>query len=257
MMVYRAKRRHGTQSGMVRMGAAAILLLIVLVSCDTPLDVITDSDRATNVSATDGEFGDRIEITWTAPDLSESTEDEDEDEEVTINGYDILRASPSGGETILNGNLVDAGATSYVDSGLALQQGVPYEYRVRVIFSNGDVGVSLADTGYAISARDIPVGSRLRLYERDYDTATALSSANGKVWFQFPVQAGWRYEIETVPGDSSPATEVRLLSERKLEPAPKESSDAGSIFTAIRGGLHYVELSGGTGTISIRYLGAE
>ncbi len=231
---------------------------MALTACDTTMAILTDSEQPTNVSATDGEFGDRIEITWTAPDLSESNEEEDEDTEKQLLRYEIERQTITGDQTglISNDYNVDATTTKYTDN--ALQQGVVYEYRVRAVFNDGTYTWSIADTGYAITARDILVGSDLGRYPRDYDTTQAPSNANGKIWFQFPVQTGWRYEIQTVKADSTPAeTDVRLLSETKLEPATEESSEAGSIFTAIRGGFHYVELGGGSGTVTVRYLGAE
>ncbi|HKL21779.1 MAG TPA: hypothetical protein VJ904_08235, partial [Tichowtungia sp.] len=82
--------------------------------------------------------------------------------------------------------------------------------------------------------------------------------ANGTVWFQFPAQQGWRYEIRTISADSSNVvTDIRLLSEDDLEATAKVASTAGFIFTAQRSGVHYVELSGGAGTVAVRYLGVE
>ncbi|MFW5695242.1 MAG: fibronectin type III domain-containing protein [Alkalispirochaeta sp.] len=242
-------------------GLLAVLIVVipVLAGCDTALNALADSDRPTDVSATDGEYGDRIVISWMAPNVSaDDGEEDDGEEEANLVGYDIFRAPSDGGTSAkLNGNLVDPDDTSYVDSGLGLQQGVPYEYTVRAVFSDTDVGgESLPDTGYAITARDIQVGSTLGRYERAYDTSSAPTSAGGKVWFRFPAQQGWEYEVQ-VESTTTDSTDVRLLSEKELEPAPDTSSEAGSIFTAERSGLHYVELAGGSGTVSVRYLGAQ
>ncbi|MEX2443924.1 MAG: fibronectin type III domain-containing protein [Alkalispirochaeta sp.] len=257
MMSRNAQRRNACNRGIGTL-VILIVLSLALAGCDTALAALTDSARPTDVSATDGEYETQVEITWTAPDLSSEEDEKEGSSDRQLLRYELERQTMTGpliGQTHLVYD-IDAGTTEYVDQGLQLNQGILYEYRVRAVFSDETQGVSRPDTGYAITAGDIQLGSSLGRSEYVYNTAAAHATADSKVWFTFLAQQGWRYQVQA---ETSPAetTGVRLLSEKELEPAPENISEAGSIFTAERSGLHYVELHGGSGTVSVRYLGAE
>ncbi|MFO8044029.1 MAG: fibronectin type III domain-containing protein [Alkalispirochaeta sp.] len=242
--------------------------LLSFAGCDTTMDSIGNSDRPTNVSASDGEFSDRIEISWTAPNpVEEDAENGDESPELI--GYDVRRWDAETGsvrlsDTVSRVNPLGSDTTSYVDTRSSLRLGVLYEYEIIAVYSDNTTTSSTIDTGYAISATDIPAGSNLDDHRRSYDTTQAPTAAGGKVWFRLLVQRGWSYEVRAVEDAST--TEVRMLHERQLheqqleEPAqePTEDSETGPYtFTADRNGFYFIELSGGSGTVSVRYLGAQ
>jgi hypothetical protein len=131
-----------------------------------------------------------------------------------------------------------------------------YTYEIEAFYDDGTRATSSPDTGYAITASDISAGSTLGRYVHRYDTTTADSSADGKVWFRLLAQRGWAYEVRA----DSTATDVRFLYEGQLEPAPEslDGSEPGSYtFTAEHSGVHFVELDGGSGSVSVRYLGLD
>lgn len=235
--------------------------LLSFAGCDTTMDSIGNSDRPTNVSASDGEFSDRIEISWTAPNPGE---EEDGNENPELIGYDVRRWDAETGsvrlsDTVSRVNPLGSDTTSYVDTRSSLRLGVLYEYEIIAVYSDNTTTSSTIDTGYAISATDIPAGSNLDDHRRSYDTTQAPTAAGGKVWFRLLVQRGWSYEVRAVEDAST--TDVRMLHERQLEElalAPTEDSETGPYtFTADRNGFYFIELSGGSGTVSVRYLGAQ
>lgn len=228
-------------------------VLLVFTGCDTTVNAITDGERPTNVSATDGEYPNEIRVTWTAPDPAE----DESGDEIAIESYEVFRSTGDDLRGLLEE--IDSGATSYIDQSPSLLQGTKYNYWIRVRFDNGDTKWSDSDTGYAITASEISAGSTLSRHVRTYDAADAPASANGKVWFRLLVQRGWDYEIRADDDSSTTGTTVRFLHEKQLEPASGSSdSETGSYtFTADRNGIYFIELEGGSGSVSVRYLGAN
>ncbi len=88
-----------------------------------------------NVSATDGRFDDKVEITWNAPESGASR-------------YEVYRANEEDGAytDISDGIITDI---QFVDSLTHDEKGAVYYYKVRSITEQGESDFSEADSGYA------------------------------------------------------------------------------------------------------------
>lgn len=220
---------------MSRLLVGAVALLLALMSgCVVVVD--DPEDAPSNVQAEDGASSTSIGVSWDAPRIPEG---------LTLTRYEVERRRNNVTEDTIS---VDAGQTSYRDSNVS-QQGVIYEYRVVAVFSDSSTASSTSDTGYTISSRGISVGSSLGSYPLSYNTASQPATANGNEWLRFLAQAGWTYDVEV-----SGSTTLRLLDSRDLSEMATTTAVGGSAaFVADSSGMVYLELDGGSGTVSIRH----
>lgn len=233
MGVQPGRRRTGRRNAAVIV-APAIAALVIAAGCTV---VVPDADDVPyDVSASDGAYGDRVAISWSAPET-----------ELEIDGYRVERA-PASGVGWSEITTVGADTTSVSDSTIAAR-GVAYQYRVIAELKGGTTGQSDPDTGYAIVSTDVEIGSALGDYRLSYDTTAGELLDGGKVWLRFLAQEGWDYEVEV-----SGSTSIRMLDGDGLEESSSLGAQAGDArFQAAQSGVHYVELDGGQGTVTIRH----
>ena len=213
---------------------AALLVALLAGGCVVVVD--EPEDAPSKVQAEDGSSSTSIGISWDAPRVPEG---------LTLTGYEIERRN----NNILPASIqVDAGETSYRDSGVS-QLGVIYEYRVIAEFSDNSTATSAPDSGYAIISRPVSVGSSLGSYPLSYSTASQPAAAGGKEWLRFLAQEGWIYEVQVSGG-----TALRLLDSRDLSEMASRSPTEGDVaFLADYSGVVYLELDGGSGTVSVKH----
>ncbi|MFO7848940.1 MAG: fibronectin type III domain-containing protein [Spirochaetia bacterium] len=207
--------------------AAAVLLC---AGCESLLDGL--SDRPSNVEATDGEYRDRIEVTW--------DEVNTDGKDYSVDYYEIERR-----ELVVNSNewenwtedWLDTGTdTSYADTSVV--SGKAYQYRVRAVFDNGDSSFSSNSAeGYAMDATSLKVYSSPDEAEGEVDVAAGS-------WVEFPAQKGWIYTITT-----NATVDVYMLGNIR----DAIHSESGTFtFTATKSEIHHIKVGGET-TISVSY----
>lgn len=185
------KKRHSLHRGNQRLRylPAALLLTMVttasLVSCDDIFNSIFDTGAPTSLSASDGKYANRIEVSWSAPSLSS---DKWKDSKVT--GYKVeweWSGSPGSGYDELG-----AGATSSTIN-------VKAEYRAKeysVIVTTEIDGVyegSASDTGFALETFDL-------IWQ---DGGADYSFSGDDRWYVTMLQKGFRYDFVFAPGELS------------------------------------------------------
>lgn len=159
-----------------------LILLLTLAACEDPVGTLFGLDRPGDLTATTGEYPDRIEVTWNAV-----SDREDEDgNTVSVSHYVVERRSP----TTLLDTTTTVEETTFVDN--AVSPGISYTYEVYAVFSgNGETSdTSLPVTGYALITTTLQVYS-----EPNRDKGARLypleSSVSNETWFDFAGQAGW------------------------------------------------------------------
>lgn len=170
--------------------ALVVAAVLASVGCSSTVDSITQ--RPGNVRASQGDFNERIRITWDAviP----------QDDRV-VEAYQVVRSDPGILPVLGFTPTVKAPQTSYLDQGLILgdlDNAKNYTYWVRTRFTDGSVSIwSSPATGYALDQ------DRLKVYQKEASARwSARDSEEG--WYTAFLVAGWVYQvhIDPAPGGS-------------------------------------------------------
>lgn len=220
--------------------AALLAAAFSLTGCEQVVAALL-SDAPTGLEASDGDYADRIVLSWIG--VSDTDADGNPRE---LSYYQVQRDTI----TVAPG---PGTSTSYVDYGPpgGFTIGELYHYRVRAVFADAapsDWAPLLStETGYVMDARSILIHHVPSTYEYTLD---------GGGWFWFPAQEGWVYRVYAT-GSASP---VRLLREDDLEaaeapgggPAVSDHDEYGTYYRYRTDSSreYYLQLSG-SGTVSI------
>jgi len=222
--------RTGHATGKAAAVAIVLVLALITTACE---DVVSDALGLTSVEASDGEYTDRIVVTW-----DPLTKNDAGGNPLTVSSYAVDRSpggvvTPPGGVT----------GTTYTDT--SITPGVSYTYNVTATFSDSSTkSVDLTDSGYAMDA------VTLRIYSSPGDGAVSYSTGAGDEWFNILGQEGWTYRV-TVTGGAV----VSLYREGSVATAiPLLSSEGGTWrYRLPRTGTYHVKLAGGSGTVSVSH----
>ena len=218
------------------MKAVAFLVLGAMVLFSGCEDILRSlADAPTNVEASQGEYRDRVVITWDEVRPTGVKE---------VIGYEVSR-SPGG----LSGDgRVDATTTSYTDTNA--DPGEAYSYTVRARFDDGDVSPSSRTvTGYALEAQ------RLTVYTHEANDGWS-ASRTGVRWYTFAAVAGWEYRITLSGGGASDST-VTVYRRGDIDSPVRTAASYGSAPLEFSPGnvddYHVKVVSSGTVTVRVSY----
>ena len=249
-----AVRRGGAVRRSIMPGAVIVALapalLWVLAACEDPVGTLFGLDRPGDLTATTGEYPDRIEVTWSAV-----SDREDEDgNTVPVSHYMVERDPPFG--PFANPEKVEA--TTFVDT--PVSPGKTHTYRVYAVFSgNGETSdTSLPVTGYALITTTLQVYSEPNRDKgaRSYPLA---SSVNDDTWFDVAGQAGWDYRLEINLNAGITGLDLYRKGDIETEITSYTDLDTGEaqenarVYRLPETGLYHVKLSGGSGTFSVSH----
>lgn len=206
-----------------------LVFLVVSVSCQ---DAVSDALGITSVNASDGEFKDRIAVSWSPVSKTDSAGNT-----IPLSEYEITRTGGAGTQTFTTSE------TSYTDT--AVVPGVSYTYSVTAKFTDGgEIDVVLADTGYAMDALV------LQIYSSAGDGVVNYDGTPDADWFNVLAQEGWTYVV-TVTGGGSP-TLYRIGSITTAVPA---SSAGNGVYTyrVPKSDTYHLRMSGADGTVSVHH----
>lgn len=221
-------QRRGHRGMILRGAALVVLVLLFATSCEWMLE---NPNVPYNVSASDGTYANRVEITWDAPETDQS-----------IDQYDVYRSTNG----LSFSKIGDTTGTSFTDDSSNLLgsfvQETLYYYEIRAVVKS-DTLDSDAETGYALvsSPVDVQVSTDLAIYTTARNATTE--------YFRFLAQEGWDYEVKAVGATLS------MLDASDLSSAPSVATTGGgqAAFSADRSGYFYIKAVGGSGDFSIRH----
>jgi hypothetical protein len=183
-----------------------LILIIALISTNCDLY----PDHPIDLKATDGEYPDKIELSWQGVAYSEDTPEEDVRE---VDYYEIERSEASDFSSITS---FQTTGTTYTDES-GIVPGRNYYYRVYAHFDDGsDSDYSNVDTGYAMDASAIQIGSAQGNYTK---TITSGPTDIDSEWFYFHAQDGWTYNIETYTAGNVVDTDIFLYEDGDISSA--------------------------------------
>lgn len=224
---------------MKRFGVSLAIIVAIGVTTTTGLTSCTDAAGSglgfTSVTATDGTYTDRIDVSWSSISKTDS-----QGNEIPIDRYEIERQEKPTGPIVT----FQSSSTDYTDTGVT--PGLPYEYSVTGYFTDGTSReIVLSDTGYAMDA--VPID----LYASSDDGAIEYDARAVDRWFNFLGQEGWTYTITT----TGAGTALNLYQIGTIEYAETPTMTAGNIVTfKIRDSeIHHIKVTGGEGTIIVNY----
>lgn len=215
-------------TGSAAIRCALILATVVILSgCDQVIQVVLGVEYPTGLEASDGEYRDRIVLTWDGISDTDSNGNPR-----TLSYYVIERDLVA---------IDNATGTSYTDTD-PLVLGQLYDYRIRAVFTDAlSSNWSPVETGYVMDARPALIHHQPFTYE--------YAVSNGD-WLEFPAQEGWYYRVYY----TGSAVPTQLVREGDLTAASPASSSDGSgnyyRYLANSSRLYYLQL-GGSGTVSI------
>jgi hypothetical protein len=218
------------------MAVLAVLLVLLVSSCEQFLQAAFDIDAPSNVEAGDGVYSDRIVITWNGVE-----DDPDADPPKVVSKYEVGRVpdwTPTGGPR-------ETTDTSYTDTDVT--PGVSYSYSVTVVYESGGGNSALfSDTGYAMNAAVLQVYSSPSKGGRSYNASSTAQ------WFNFLAQEGWTYRVTVASG-----TTVTVFRQGSVadgtEVAQKDSGSGYVRYRIPRSDVYHLKLEGGSGTVTVNY----
>lgn len=231
---------------------AALCTAIIFASCQDPVGSLTGG-RPGNLEASQGEYPDRIVLTWSAV-----RDKEDGEDTIRVTGYEIQRDPGWGSPT---GAVREVSDTSYIDTS-SVTRGTSYTYQVRAIYADGTRGVMWSDpaSGYALMTSLLSIYSESTRTKGSRSFDTTPTTAGGEAWFDFAGQAGWVYRVEPLDASGEPLseTEVSLFMKGNIEHAlpdiPAEGADDGSVYFRLPAtDFFHIRLEGGSGTVSVSH----
>ena len=190
------KTSHPSSIGLTL--ACLFLVSLLLTGCEEVLNTILDNPVPVGLEATDGEYKDRIEVSWTEPSL---TSDKWEGYEIT--GYDISWSA--GGDV---SGFFHTDSTSHSIEVLVGNRARLYNIEVTTIVE-GPGGeseeASSSDTGFALETQEL-------LW---YDGGREYSCAGNDAWYVTMLQEGFSYSFAFDGGETG---FVEFYRYKTLEP---------------------------------------
>lgn len=147
--------------------AAALAATIALVGCQDILNSLLDSGAPTGLNASDGDYGDSISVSWSAPDLSS-----DKWKGYSVDHYYVSWDS---------GNYWTTSTSCTIRS---VTPAVSYTVTVEAVLDPSGGG-SASDTGFAMDADDL----------KWYDGGRSYDVSSGEQWYVTMLQKGFSYRF--------------------------------------------------------------
>jgi hypothetical protein len=164
---------------------AAVLVVVLaaaaLVSCMDILNTLLDTAAPLSLSASDGEYGNRIEVDWSAPSLSG-----EKWVGKSITGYVVEWSGPASGSADLS-----ADQTSFALSVGLVNRAKLYTVTVTSVV-NGEEEDSSSDTGFALETYDLVWP----------DGGSEYSFTGAERWYVTMLQEGFSYDFQFLDGNS-------------------------------------------------------
>lgn len=158
--------------------AASLAAILVLSACQDMFNSLFDTAAPTGVSASDGDYADRVEVHWGAPSLSS-----DKWKDYSVDHYDVSWSGPASGSH-------STSSTNYAIPVAAGDRAKYYEITVETTLrklGGGTVwGGSASDKGFAMDAEDL-------IWE---DGGRTYTIAGADRWYVTMLQKGFAYSFE-------------------------------------------------------------
>lgn len=216
------------------------LTSLLLIACTDAVGAILGSDRPGDLTASTGDYPDRIELSWDAVEDKES----EDGETIPVTGYEVQRDP----QWAIGDNTRQTSTESYSDDE-NITPATPYTYRVRAVYSSGPEGSwTIEDVrGYALATTSV------RIYSQKNASKGAVSynASSADRWFDFVAQEGWVYRLYVT--DAATALAVFRKGDIENEITVTDEGEGVYSLRASRTGVYHTQLRGGSGTFSVSH----
>ncbi|MDP3179980.1 MAG: hypothetical protein Q8M76_18860 [Spirochaetaceae bacterium] len=159
--------------------AVSLSAILVLSSCQDMFNSIFDTAAPTGVSASDGDYSDRVEVHWGAPNLSG-----DKWKGYSVDHYDVGWSGPDSGSS---GRITSTSFSIPVSAGdRAVYFEVTVETTLRKLGGSTESGGEASDKGFAMDAENLIWA----------DGGQAYTIAGADRWYVTMLQKGFVYSFE-------------------------------------------------------------
>ncbi|MFH2114016.1 MAG: hypothetical protein ABIJ86_05875 [Spirochaetota bacterium] len=159
----------------------AFITTASLVSCEDLFNSIFDTAAPTSLKASDGKYANRIEVSWSAPDLSSEKWNGK-----SVDGYIVRWWGPENDSAEIS-----AGLTSFTINVDPANRAKEYQIEVTTVVDGGEKGSS-TDSGFALETFDL-------IWK---DGGADYNFTGNDRWYVTMLQKGFRYDFTFREGET-------------------------------------------------------